>query len=338
MIIATALFLGTGCTTFNSLEAASERDHDDTSARENATFGATANVDTAGGAADESQGEEADGPEASPSADGGAAPTTPSTGGALCATAASDPTAAATVGSYLDKIRSGAPTGSLRTQVIDAVVRACDAFAPTGAGWQRRYCWAHLTSEILKESTFRPTVSVTDAYATRAIGSQTANDPTVGLMQIRFSSVVHDFVAKGPADRLACIGCTLPSSLTAHVSETGNSSFWAVTGPSANRDLVEDVACNIGFGAWYVYLNATGNGSASKPTYVADYCAGQGTAANLVTGLRTFLEGPSAVHGFVEGNSYVSAIKSTFDTMVGTVTGTHPFYLTLSPSRSTYCR
>lgn len=338
-IFSLCFLLSAGCSTFSGLEAAREDANTAAASDETATFGARTDVDSAGDIG--TPGEETAGGGATPAEDGGAAPATvaPTTSGSLCATAASDPSAAATVSGYLDEMPYGAPKGTLRAQVIDTVIRACDAFAPSGAGWKRNYCWAHLTSEILKESTFNTAASVTDAYATRAIGSQTANDPTMGLMQIRFSSVVHDFVASGPMDRLACIGCTLPASLTSHVSEAGSSSFWAVSGPTTHRALVESVSCNIGFGAWYVYLNATGNGSSSKPTYVADYCAGRGTSANLVTGLRTFLEGPSAIYGSnVAANSYVNAIKTNFDSMVGAVSGTHPFLLPLTPKTSTFCR
>lgn len=329
-------FFAAGCTTFSSADEARVIDGASGSGGESATtFGAETNGAMAGGGAETGS-------------DGGSDATPTSSSDGSIATGASDPTAATTVGTYLDKLGSAGPEGTLRTQVIDAVIRACDAFAPP-AGWPRSYCWAHLASEILKESSYNPASSVTDSYATRAIGSQTANDPTVGLLQIRFSSVVHDFVAQGPTARLASVGCTLPASLMAHASESGSSSFWAVTGPSANRSLVESVPCNVGFGAWYVYLNATGNGKSSGGTYLADYCAGQGTKANLVTGFRSFLEGPTAAYGVLgsmsalqssdsNGYAYIDAMKTSFDAMIGTVSGTHPFFLPLAPSTSTYCR
>ena len=106
--------------------------------------------------------------------------------------------------------------------------------------------------------------------------SETADNPTIGLLQIRFSSTVHDFAAQGPQDRLACVGCTFPSTFATHASESGDSDFWAVSGPTQNLTLMESVACNVGMGAWYYYTYATGNGNPSKVTYLAQYCAGQG--------------------------------------------------------------
>lgn len=345
-VLALGLFSVAGCMTFSSADEAKVVDRGGASSGESATLAAETNVVAAGSGAG------GDGTVKAAGDVGTAASATAADGSAPGATAASDPAAAATVATYLDKIGSEGPTGTLRTQVIDAVIRACDVFAPPAgkdAGWQRTYCWAHLASEILKESTYNPTSSVTDSYATRAIGSQTANDPTVGLLQIRFSSVVHDFVAQGPTDRLAFVGCTFPASVTSHASEAGDSSFWAVTGPSANRSLVESVSCNVGIGAWYVYMNATGNGKSTGTTYLSNYCAGQGTKANLVTGLSSFLEGPTAAYGALgsmsqvqssDGGSYayINAIKTSFDAMIGPVGGTHPFFLPLVPTTSSYCR
>ena len=342
---AVSLFFTAGCMTFSSADEARVIDGASGSGGENATtFGAAAKAATIGSG--EASGEAA----GTGSDDGSDATPTPTADGSI-PTGTNDPDATTTVGTYLNKLGSAGPKGTLRTQVIDTVIRACDAFAPPArsGGWQRRYCWAHLASEMLKESSYNPASLVMDSYATRAVGSETANDPTVGLLQIRFSSVVHDFVAQGPTDRLSFIGCTLPASLTSHKSEAGSSSFWAVTGPTANRSLVQSVACNVGFGAWYVYMNATGNGKSTGGTYLSDYCAGKGTTANLVTGFRAFLEGPTAAYGVVgsmsqlqsadgSGHAYINAMKTTFDAMVGAVSGTHPFFLSLSPSTKTYCR
>jgi hypothetical protein len=115
--------------------------------------------------------------------------------------------------------------------------------------------------------------------------------------------------------------------------------------------LMTTPACNVALGAWYYYVNATGNGNASRATYIDDYCAGGGTAANIVTGLRSHLEGPSSAHGVIDASGlaalansdpgsygYVTAIKGWFDGMIGPSAGTHPFFLALTPSPAQYCR
>jgi hypothetical protein len=284
---------------------------------------------------------------------GGMAGTTAS----ACSGSAADPTAATTVSGYLDTLPYGDPTGTERSQVIDAILKSCYEFGPpsTDAGWQPQYCWAHLVAAIEKESSYGASEDVLDSYGMRTVtvsgASETANDPTIGLLQIRFSSTVHDFAGQGPQDRLACIGCTFPSTFASHQSESGDSDFWAVSGPTQNLTLMESVACNVGMGAWYYYTYATGNGNPAQVTYLSQYCSGQGTAANLITGLRSHLEGPAAANGVVANMAalaalqtsddnaymYVTAIKGWFDTMVGSVTGTHPFFIPLAPQIVQYC-
>jgi hypothetical protein len=274
-----------------------------------------------------------------------------------CSGSTADPTAATTISGYLDKLPYDNPTGTERAQVIDAIIRSCYEFGPpsTEAGWQPQYCWAHLVAAIEKESSYGATEDVQDSYSTRTVtvngASETANDPTIGLLQIRFSSTVHDFEAQGPLDRLSCVGCTFPSTFAAHQSESGNSDFWAVSGPTQNLALMESVACNVGMGAWYYYTYATGNGNPAQVTYLSQYCSGQGTAANLITGLRSHLEGPAAVNGVIadqaalnalqtsdaNGYNYVTTIKGWFDTMIGTVSGTQPFFIPLAPNVVQYC-
>jgi hypothetical protein len=115
---------------------------------------------------------------------------------------------------------------------------------------------------------------------------------------------------------------------------------------------MKDVACNVGLGSWYYYYNASSNGKPSAPTYLAAYCGGGGTAGNLITGLLSHLQGPESGKGVI-GNQgqlsalqstnngayqYVTQIKSQFDTMVGAVSGTHPFFLTLVPNKTQYCQ
>jgi hypothetical protein len=247
------------------------------------------------------------------------------------------------------------PTGTERTQVIDAIIKACSEFGPPASdtGWKPQYCWAHLVAAIEKESSYNATENVADTYSKRAIGAETANDPTIGLLQIRFSSTVHDFAAEGPLDKLACIGCTFPASFATHKNDSGggNSDFWAVSGPPQNLALMESVACNVGLGAWYYYTYATGNGNAGQVTYLDAYCKGQGTAANLTTGLRSHLEGPDGAKGVLanlaalnalqtsdsNAYNYITQIRTWFDTMMGGSPTPDPFFITLSPMPSQYC-
>jgi hypothetical protein len=274
-----------------------------------------------------------------------------------CSGSTADPMGAATVSSYLDSLPYGDPTGTERSQIIDAILKSCYEFGPppSDTGWQPQYCWAHLVAAIEKESSYGASENVLDSYGMRTVtvngASETASDPTIGLLQIRFSSTVHDFAGQGPLDRLACIGCTFPSTFASHKSESGDSDFWAVSGPTQNLALMESVACNVGMGAWYYYTYATGNGNPAQVTYLSQYCGGQGTAANLITGLRSHLEGPAAANGVVadmtalaalqssddNAYKYVTSIKGWFDTMVGAVSGTHPFFIPLAPQTVQYC-
>ena len=70
--------------------------------------------------------------------------------------------------------------------------------------WLRK-CEAVLTSAIVAESSYTPTSVVVDSYATRTVGGVTANDPTVGLLQIRFSSTVHDYNYFGSLPKMAMV-------------------------------------------------------------------------------------------------------------------------------------
>jgi len=272
-----------------------------------------------------------------------------------CSGSAADPAAAATVSGYMDKLPSNAPSGPARAQIIDAIIKSCDVFGPkvaTAPGWDRTYCWAHLVSAILKESGYNASASIKDDYGSRGTNAGKANDPTVGLLQIRFSSTVRDYVALGPAASLSCVGCTLPAGLAAHKNEEGDSGFWAVSGPTQNMSTMTDVACNVGLGAWYYYSNATSNGKQNEVTYLDAYCGGGGTAANVITGLRSHLAGPDGGKGVIANQGalnalqgsdngayqYITEIKSNFDKMVGSVSGTHPFFLKLSPSAKQYCQ
>jgi len=275
--------------------------------------------------------------------------------GSACSGSAADPAAAATVSGFIDKLPSNKPSAALRAPIIDAIIRSCEVFGPRTAkapGWQRQYCWAHLVSAILKESGYDAAQTTADSYGKRGTSAGQANDPTVGLLQVRFSSTVHDYVEQGPLASLSCVGCTFPAGFASHANESSESAFWAVTGPTQNLSVMRDVACNVGLGAWYYYLNATANGKPSTTTYLSSYCAGQGTAGNLITGLRSHYAGPDGGRGVISnlsalnalqgtdngGYQYVTAIKTQFDALVGPVSGTHPFFLTLSPDSTQYCR
>jgi hypothetical protein len=303
------------------------------------TLGAPGNPDDASSAASDGSVAASDGAAGTPDA----APPPP-----LCVGAADDPAAAAVVGGFVDKV-GNPPSAPLRAQAVDAILRSCSVFGPPPAstpGWTREDCWAHLASAIDVESSYNPTVAVTDAYATRGLGGGAkAADPTVGLLQVRFSSTVHDFATRGRLDSLACAGCTFPAAFTAHLAESGDSTFWAVSGPAAHRAVMNDPSCNIALGAWYYYVYATGNGAA-QTTQLDAYCAGQGTSANLVTGLLSHYLGPDGGRGVVTSMGslsgapydYVVSIKSLFDTMIPAAGGTHPFFVKLAPRPSQYCR
>jgi hypothetical protein len=272
-----------------------------------------------------------------------------------CSGSAADPAAAATVSGYMDKLPANAPTGATRAQIIDAIIKSCEVFGPPAAknpGWDRKLCWAHLTAAIRKESSYNVASTVKDAFGSRATSAGAANDPTVGLLQVRFSSTVRDYVVQGKLDSLSCVGCTFPAGFATHKNESSDSAFWAVSGPTQNLATMKDVACNVGLGTWYYYFNATGNGKPSSATYLAAYCKGQGTAGNLITGMLSHLQGAEAGRGVIPNMAgvnalqttnngaykYVTEIKTQFDSMIGPVTGTHPFFLKLVPNPTQYCR
>ena len=223
-------------------------------------------------------------------------------------------------------------------------------FPASNPGWKQEYCWAHLTGAMLKESSYSPTLNDTEAnpgrdqYSVRSLPSgKTAYDPTVGLLQIRFSSTVKDYNQFGPRAAMTAVGCTFPD--LGHLTEDGNSDFWAATGAKANMAMMTSVPCNVALGAWYYYINATGQGTQSKTIYVYNYCTpGCGTscptAATLTVGLLSHLNGPSGAYRTDSGSlSYVSAIKATFQLCLGgTLPSPDPFTVKLNPARTQYCQ
>ena len=231
-----------------------------------------------------------------------------------------------------------------RTQLVDSIVGACSAFAPRLANWQE-YCEAILTSEIVSESSYQPgtptpgppsSTSVNyDSYATM----NGDNDPTVGLLQVRFSSTVQSYNYYGPIATLEAIGCSWPS---AFASQSQGGTFWTSQGGTATYlALMEDPACNIPLAAWYIFQNATGNGGAAA-IYTSSYCTGQGIAGNVVDGLLSYLEGPGFGRGSPDAeasNSYPAGIKTRFIQLVGgTLPSPDPFEVTLSPDTCVFCK
>jgi hypothetical protein len=232
------------------------------------------------------------------------------------------------------------PLGGARDKLVNSIVGACAAFAPRLPNWQM-YCEAIVTSQIVSESSYVPGSPtpgppgspsvVYDTYATQ----NGSNDPTVGLLQVRFGSTVHDYNYYGPLATIAAIGCHWPAGLATQADVT---TFWRTSGGTAsNLAFMEDPACNIPLAAWYVFLDATGNGGA-KPVYAADYCAGKGIAGNVVDGLLSHLDGPGYPRPADPNSAYPAGIKTRFVKLLGGLPNPDPFGVTLSPSVSQYCK
>ena len=231
-----------------------------------------------------------------------------------------------------------------RTQLVDSIVGACSAFAPRLPNWQE-YCEAIFTSEIVSESSYEPGTPIPGPPSTTSVNYDSYgtmdghNDPTVGLLQVRFSSTVQDFNYYGPIDTIEAIGCGWPS---AFASQTQNSTFWTSEGGTVTYlTFMENPSCNIPLAAWYVLQNATGNGGADA-VYTEAYCAGQGIAGNVVDGLLSYLEGPGFGRGSPDAeasNSYPAGIKTRFIQLVGgTLPSPDPFEVMLSPDTCVFCK
>jgi len=185
-----------------------------------------------------------------------------------------------------NNIKTNFPAGTAFNRLVCDIALSCVAFAPMESNWLRK-CEAVLTSAIVSESSYVPTEVVNDSYSTRTVNGVTANDPTVGLLQIRFSSTVHDYNYFGPLSKMAGLGCTWPLTLT---SQADTATFWATAGGTTYLQFMQDPACNIALAAWYYFYNATGNGGANA-VYISNYCAGNGVACTMVTGLLSHLLG-----------------------------------------------
>jgi hypothetical protein len=215
-----------------------------------------------------------------------------------------------------------------------AIAASCEAFAPSESGWLE-YCEAVLTSAIVAESSYDPTESVLDSYGQRDVNGTTANDPTVGLLQIRFSSTVNDYNYYGPLGKMPAIGCDWPAELPSHANDD---TFWATAGGTTYTSWMQTPSCNIALAAWYYFENATGNGG-QDPIYAYQYCQGQGIAGDMVIGLLSHLEGPGFPRPPDASNPYVTGIKSRFVSLLGgTLPSPDPFTQQLSPETTKYCK
>jgi hypothetical protein len=183
-------------------------------------------------------------------------------------------------------IKKNFPAGAAFDRLACSIAMSCAEFAPMETDWLRK-CEAVVTSAIVAESSYNPISVVTDSYATRAVTGGTANDPTVGLLQVRFSSTMHDYNYNGPMAKMAAIGCAWPPELQTQADAT---LFWATKGGTTYLSFMQDVACNIASAAWYYFYNATGNGGPAV-VWISDYCKGKGIAGTMVTGLLSHLEG-----------------------------------------------
>ncbi len=196
------------------------------------------------------------------------------------------------------------PAGAAFNKLACSIAMSCVEFAPMEANWLRK-CEAVLTSAIVAESSYTPSSDVVDPYATRTVETVTANDPTVGLLQIRFSSTVHDYNYYGPLPKIAAIGCAWPAGLS---SQPDTDTWWATQGGVSYVPFMQDISCNIGLAAWYYFYNATGNGGANA-VYISDYCAGHGTAGTMVDGLLSHLMGGGYPRPADANNAYPWGIE-----------------------------
>jgi hypothetical protein len=233
-----------------------------------------------------------------------------------------NPDDVARISGYIDSLPWGQQAidaAGKREELIDSVIRGCDAFAPPGDEWQP-WCQAFLIAAACRESSLQiDLVNGPD------------QNPSVGLLQIRFGYSVRDFDGYGKKEAIEQIGCAWPDFSDLDAED------WATQGPQW-FDFLQDVPCNIGVGAWYYFYNATGNGEPA--VYAYEYCAGEGVPANLVVGMLSYVGGPS--NGVFDENDpypppYVSLIKEYFDAMFASVPEPHPFIRELPPDPEQYC-
>ena len=253
-----------------------------------------------------------------------------------------------------DNIAKNFPAGAPFDTLACSIAMSCLEFAPSEADWLRK-CEAVLTSAIVAESSYNPSSVVMDSYSTRSINGTAANDPTIGLLQIRFSSTVHDYNYYGPPAKMAAIGCPWPSELTAQADDA---TFWATRGGAKYVSFMQQVPCNIGLAAWYYLYNATGNGGPNA-VWISDYCSGRGIAGNMVVGLLSHLMGGAFARPADANNAYPWGIEccacgspndctctgcsGRFAALMGIGTNStrpspDPFQEVLSPEPTKYCK
>jgi hypothetical protein len=201
-------------------------------------------------------------------------------------------------------IKKNFPAGAAFDKLACSIAMSCAEFAPMETDWLRK-CEAVVTSAIVAESSYNPISVVTDSYASRAVTGGTANDPTVGLLQVRFSSTMHDYNYNGPMAKMAAIGCTWPAALQTQADTT---LFWATEGGTTFLSFMQDVTCNIASATWYYFYNATGNGGTTA-VWISNYCKGQGIAGTMVTGLLSHLQGGSYPRPADPNNTYPWGIE-----------------------------
>ncbi|HEY2406545.1 MAG TPA: hypothetical protein VGI10_11115 [Polyangiaceae bacterium] len=238
--------------------------------------------------------------------------------GGNSACSGADPTEFALISSWLNNattqgalpgyaytnIKANFPAGAAFNKLACSIAMSCVEFAPMETDWLRK-CEAVVTSAIVAESSYTPSSVVVDTYATRDVNGTPANDPTVGLLQIRFSSTVHDYNYYGPPAKMAAIGCNWPSALT---SQADTAAFWAMNGGTTYLSFMQDVSCNIGLASWYYFYNATGNGGATV-RWIFDYCGGNGVGGTMVDGLLSHLMGGNFPRPADANNDYPWGIE-----------------------------
>jgi len=225
-----------------------------------------------------------------------------------------DPNASAAIDACMLQLPWGAPdlSEAERAPIVNAIINTCVEFAPPGDEWQT-WCQMFLVAAINAESSY-------DVLA-GSVGA--GNDPTVGLLQIRFSSTVIDFADYGPVDALARIGCDFGTV-------TDSDSY------ATKSEMMLDVNCNIAIGAWYYFIFGSGNGG-DDAVWVWEYCMGGGVAGNLHIGMACHLMGAEAAHSSLSGaDYYYNQIQEWFDPCVS-YSGTHPFERTIEPDMGKYC-
>lgn len=191
-----------------------------------------------------------------------------------------------------DNIESYYPTQAAFDELACSIAMSCLEFAPNG--WLRK-CEAVIASAMVAESSYNHASIVEDSYGGAA-------DPTVGLLQIRFSSTVRDYNYYGPMEKMAAIGCEWPSELPGQTQN--DDTFWRGQGASY-IPFMTSVPCNAALGTWYYFYNATGNGydpnDADGAKWIHEYCAGDGVAGTMVVGLLSHLMGGNYDHQAVDG-------------------------------------